>query len=56
MRILVLVVVVAATLAGCAIVPAYGPPGIYAPAVVVPFGGYYRGHGHGHGHGHGGYR
>lgn len=46
MRILVLAVVVAATLAGCAIVPAYGPPGIYAPAVVVPFGGYYRGHGH----------
>ncbi len=58
MKTLVLVLACVAALSGCAIVP-YGPPGVYAPTVVVPFGGYYGyrgGHGHGHGHGHGGYR
>jgi hypothetical protein len=46
MKTLVLVVLAAATLAGCAIVPAYGPPGYYAPTVVVPIGGYYGHRGH----------
>ena len=41
MKTLVLVLVSLAALSGCAIVPAYGPPGYYAPAVVVPYGGYY---------------
>ncbi len=44
-----------ATLSGCAVVPAYGPPGYYAPApavVVQPYGYYgYRG-----GYGYRGYR
>ena len=47
MKALMLVLVSVAALSGCAIVPAYGPPGYYAPApmVVVPYyGGYgYRG-------------
>ena len=41
MKTLVLVLVSLAALSGCAVVPAYGPPGYYAPAVVVPYGGYY---------------
>ena len=41
MKALVLVLVSIAALSGCAVVPAYGPPGYYAPAVVVPYGGYY---------------
>jgi ABC-type uncharacterized transport system auxiliary subunit len=48
MKTLVLVALAAATLAGCAVVPAYGPPGYYAPTVVVPFGGYYGHRGHRH--------
>ena len=56
MKTLVLALSIAASLAGCAIVP-YGPPGVYAPTVVVPFGGYYRGgYGYGYGYGHRGYR
>jgi len=44
MKTLVLILASIAALSGCAIVPAYGPPGYYAPAVVVPYGGYgYRG-------------
>jgi hypothetical protein len=45
----------ALSLSGCAVVP-YGPPGVYAPAVVVsPYGGghYYGG---GRGHHYRGYR
>jgi len=57
MKTLVLVVIAAASLAGCAVVPAYGPPGVYAPAVVVPYVGFgYHGHHHGHRGGHRGYR
>lgn len=43
MKSLMLVLVAVATsLAGCVAVPAYGPPAVYAaPTVVVPFGGYY---------------
>jgi uncharacterized protein YceK len=41
MKKLLLVLACLATLSGCAVVPAYGPPGYYAPAVVVPYGGYY---------------
>ena len=56
MKTLVLVVIAAASLAGCAVVPAYGPPGVYAPAVVVPYVGFgYHGHHHGHRGGHRGY-
>lgn len=53
MKTLVLALSIAAALAGCAVVPAYGPPGVYAPAVVVPYAGYgyYRG-----GYGYRGYR
>ncbi|MEO8203675.1 MAG: hypothetical protein ABI630_07405 [Betaproteobacteria bacterium] len=45
MKALMLMIVSVAALSGCAVVPAYGPPGYYAPAVVVPYyGGYgYRG-------------
>ena len=48
MKALMLVLVSVAALSGCAIVPAYGPPGYYAPAplVVAPYYGYgygYRG-------------
>ncbi len=51
---------IAAALSGCAVYPAYGPPGggVYvapAPIVVYPsygygprYGGYYRGGGYGH--------
>ena len=53
MKTLVLALSIAAASAGCAVVPAYGPPGFYAPAVVVPYAGYYRG---GYGYGHRGYR
>lgn len=53
MKTLFAVLVCLAALSGCAVVPAYGPPGVYVapPAVVVaPYGGYgYRG-------GYGGYR
>ena len=55
MKSLVLILAASAALAGCAIVPAYGPPAVYAPAVVVPYGSYgYRG-GYG-GYGYRGYR
>lgn len=54
MKILAALILCAAALSGCAVVPAYGPPGVYAaPAVVIPYGGYYGGHyrgGHGHRH------
>ena len=53
MKSLVLVLASMAALAGCAVVPAYGPPGYYAPAVVVPYGGYY---GYRGGYGYRGYR
>jgi hypothetical protein len=53
MKTLLLALSIATTLGGCAVVPAYGPPGVYAPTVVVPFGGYY---GYRGGHGHRGYR
>ena len=46
MKSLLLVLVSIGALSGCAIVPAYGPPGYYAPAplVVAPYYGYgYRG-------------
>ncbi len=57
MKTLVLALVFAASLAGCAIVPAYGPPEVYAPAIVVPYGGYHGGyHGRGGHRGHRGYR
>ena len=49
MRITILVVVLAASLTGCAVVP-YGPYGAYGPAVVVVPGfyghGYYGGRGY----------
>jgi hypothetical protein len=52
---LLLAAVSLAALSGCAVVPAYGPPGYYAPApavVVQPYGYYgYRG-----GYGYRGYR
>jgi hypothetical protein len=44
MKSLMLVLVSVAALSGCVAVPAYGPPGVYAPAVVVPYGGYYGGY------------
>lgn len=47
-----LVLVSITALSGCAIVP-YGPPGVYGPTLVVPYGGYY---GHRGGYGHRGYR
>ena len=57
MKTLVLVAVIASSLAGCAVVPVYGPPVVYAPAVVVPYGGYYGGYyGRGGGYGYRGYR
>ncbi len=46
MKSLLLVLVSIGALSGCAIVPAYGPPGYYAPAplVVAPYYSYgYRG-------------
>ena len=52
MKIIIAAILCAAALGGCAVVPAYGPPGYYAPApaVVVPYyGGYgYRGYGYGY--------
>jgi hypothetical protein len=48
MKIAILVIALAASLTGCAIVP-YGPYGAYGPAVVVSPG--YYGHGH-YGRGH----
>ena len=57
MKIPVLAIAFAASLSGCAVVPAYGPPVVYAPAVVVPYGGYYGGgYGYRGGYGHRGYR
>ena len=55
MKSLLLVLVSIGALSGCAIVPAYGPPGYYAPAplVVAPYYGY--GYGYGYGY-RGGYR
>lgn len=53
--VLSLVVLSLGALSGCVVVPAYGPPGVYAPAVVVPYGGYYGGHHGGYGY-RGGYR
>jgi hypothetical protein len=54
MKTLFAVLVCLAALSGCAVVPAYGPPAVYAPAIVVPYGGYgYRG---GYGYGYRGYR
>lgn len=52
MLVILSLVVLSGALSGCVVVPAYGPPGVYAPAVVVPYGGYYGGHYGGH---HGGY-
>jgi len=52
MKTLVLALAFASSVAGCAIVPAYGPPAVYAPAVVVPYGGYYGGYYGRGGHGH----
>lgn len=66
MKSLLLVILSVAALSGCAVVPAYGPPGVYVapPAVVVgpPYGygyyGYRGGYGYGDGYrgGYGGHR
>jgi hypothetical protein len=44
MKALLIALVSVAALSGCAVVPAYGPPGVYAAPVVVPYGGYYGGY------------
>ena len=58
MKSVLLVIVAVAAVSGCAVVPAYGPPGVYVapPAVVVaPSYGYgYYGYRGGYG-GYGGY-
>ena len=58
MKTVALVILGVVALSGCAVVPAYGPPGYYAPApaVVVPYYGYGGYYGYRGGYGHHGYR
>ena len=55
MKSLLLVIVSVATLSGCAVVPAYGPPGVYGPPAVVVAPSYGYGY-YGYRGGYGGYR